>query len=195
LTAPYLSQGEILLLKALLEARALAGALAKEVQAGAADTAVAFNDYFVDARGARQEGTLNTNPIASHTANREGRACAVLMGVQDGTLELLDTLAVAFLNLYVHANDVTRAESRDIRIYRCLNGFNQFAHWKQSLPVDVGRCRNTTRAKQQAHNHCKKNPSTLDAEADYTIKSFFVCFDFSVILYPLAGDGWTGAHL
>jgi hypothetical protein len=114
--------------KTLLKAGAFASSLAQEVQPGAADLAVTLNDYLINPRRAGKEGSFNADTVAGYAANGKGGIRSIIAIVKNGTLELLDALAVSFFNLYMHANNVTSPQGRDIRIYRRLEGFQYFSH-------------------------------------------------------------------
>ena len=108
----------------LFEACAFAGASAQEVQAGAADFAVAFDNYFVDAGAAQQEGTFNANTIGSNTADGECGIVAAIVHVEDNPFEFLDAFAIAFLDLHMHADRIAAAEFGNVRIYWRFICFN-----------------------------------------------------------------------
>ena len=96
----------MLLVEFLLETGALASAATHEVKLSAADFAVAFNNYLVDARGAEQEGTRYAYAVGFHTANSNGSVIATLAEANNDALELLNTFAVAFLDFDMNADRV-----------------------------------------------------------------------------------------
>jgi len=81
----------------LFEAGALTGALAQEVQPGAADLGMAFDNYFLDARRAGQESALYTDTIAGYATDGEIAVVPAAAQADDGATELLDALIGAFL--------------------------------------------------------------------------------------------------
>ena len=108
-------------LEFLLEAGALTAAITEEVQAAAANFAVAFHNDLVDAGRAGQESTFNADTVGRDTADSERGIRAIVMGEEDDALEFLDTFAVAFLDLYMNGNLVAGEQIRDIRINRSFN--------------------------------------------------------------------------
>ena len=108
-------------LELLLEAGALAAAIAQEIQTAAADFAVAVHNNFIDAGRTGQESTFNTDPVGRDTADSESGIRTVVMGIEDDALEFLDTFTVAFLDLYMNGDLVTGEQIRDIRIDRSFN--------------------------------------------------------------------------
>jgi hypothetical protein len=179
-----------LCLETLLEAGALAGALAQEEKAGAADLAVPFHHYFFDARGAEQERALDANTIAGYAANGKGRIGAIIASEQHGSLEFLDALAIAFFNLDMHADHITGPQGRDIRVFGGLKGFQQFAHlniltmfsftWvlvtqpDGSLGIHSFFNHSGKKTSRQARINAIKIAFFMGAGADYTIEFSFV---------------------
>ena len=108
-------------LELLLEAGTLTAAITQEVQTAAADLAVAFHDDFVNARGAGQESTFDTDTVGRDTADGESGIRTIVMGEEDDALEFLNTFAVPFLDLYVNRDLVPGEQIRDIRVDRSFN--------------------------------------------------------------------------
>ena len=108
-------------LELLLEAGALAAAIAEEVQTAAANLAVAFHNNLVDAGRAGQESTFNADTVGRDTADSESGIRPVVMGEEDYAFEFLDTFTVAFLDLYMNGDLVAGKQIRDVRINRSFN--------------------------------------------------------------------------
>ena len=108
-------------LEFLLEAGALAAAIAQEIQTAAANFAVAVHNNFFDAGRTGQERTFNTDPVGRDTADSESGIRPVVMGEEDYAFEFLDTFTVAFLDLYMNGDLVAGEQIRDIRIDRSFN--------------------------------------------------------------------------
>jgi hypothetical protein len=116
------------LVKLLLETSTLARAVAQVIQARSADYVVPVYDYFVDTRGAQQEGPFHTHAIAGYPADGEGRIVAVYMYKQHSTSKFLNTFPGAFLDFYVHADCITRMQYGNVGIYRSFDGFQKIGH-------------------------------------------------------------------
>lgn len=108
-------------LEALLKSRALAGAVAQEVQAGAAHFVVPFHHHFGDARRIGQEGAFHADAVAGNAADGKAGIVAAPAGEEHNALEFLDAFAVAFFDLVMHADRVPGEEVGDIRIFFCFD--------------------------------------------------------------------------
>ena len=115
-------------LELLLEAGALAAAIAQEIQTAAADLAVTFHDDFVDAGRAGQESTFNADTVGRDTADGESGIRTVVVGEKDDAFEFLDTFAVAFLDLHMNGDLVAGKQIRDVRINRSFNSSQNICH-------------------------------------------------------------------
>jgi hypothetical protein len=93
----------------LLELATLATQPAQIAQVGAANLGVPFHYDLIDERRAQQESTFHADTVSGHAANRKIAAVASLANTDHGTFEFLDALAIAFFDLDVNANLVTRA--------------------------------------------------------------------------------------
>jgi hypothetical protein len=110
-----------LIFELLLEAAALSASFAEVSEVGAADLRIALNHDLFDHRGAEQESAFDANTIAGHAANSEVAGLTFLADTQNGALKLLDTLALAFFDLDVHADLIAGAQGRDIFVYFSFN--------------------------------------------------------------------------
>ena len=108
-------------LELLLKAGTLTAAIAEEVQTAAADFAVTVYNDLVDAGRAGQESTFNADTVGRDTADGESGIGAVIVGIKNDALEFLNTVTVAFLDLYMNGDLVTGEQIRDIRIDRSFN--------------------------------------------------------------------------
>lgn len=120
-------------LEFLLEAGALAAAIAEEIQAAAANFAVAFHNDFVDAGAACQESSFHANTIGRDTTDGESGIRTIIMSKEDDALEFLDTFAVAFLDLYMNGNLVAGEQIRNIRVNRSFNSSQNICHFYYTL--------------------------------------------------------------
>ena len=132
-----LGSSQLLFIELLLEAGGFARAFAHEVKLGTSDYTVAFDHYFVDARGAKQESALHANTVGCHTADGDGLIVTTLAGTDDGAFEFLDTLAVAFSDLDMHADAVTGFDLGDIFVFLGLESLHDVWHCLSSLPLNV----------------------------------------------------------
>ena len=110
-------------LKTLLQASALAGAFAQEVEPCTANPVVAFDHNFGDAGGIEEEGTLNADTIAGNTTNGESAVVGITADVEYHTLEFLDAFAIAFFDDCVYADGIAGEQIRDIGVFL---GFDRF---------------------------------------------------------------------
>jgi hypothetical protein len=117
----------------LLEAGALAAAIAQVVQLGAAHAGLALNDHAFQSRRAEQEGALYTDAVAGDAPDGEIGIVAAAAQPDDGTFKFLGSLVVAFFDPQVNANGITGVKLRDVGIIRGLNRFNNFVHDYSSL--------------------------------------------------------------
>lgn len=108
------------LVEFLFETCALAGAFTQEVQVRAADFGVAFNNDFLDTWGAGQEGALYADAVAGDATNGEVGIVAAIADADNGAFEFLNTFAIAFFDKGMNADDVSRAQLRDIFVCRCF---------------------------------------------------------------------------
>lgn len=120
-------------LEFLLEAGALAAAIAEEIQTSAADFAVTFHNDLVNAGRAGQESTFNADTVGRDTADGESGIRAIVMGEKDDALEFLDTFTVAFLDLYMNGDLVAGEQIRDVRINRSFNSSQNICHFYYTL--------------------------------------------------------------
>src|ERR1700730_3258994 len=77
------------------------------------DAAMAFNLDAIDRRGIEREHSLHAHPTR-HLADREHLPRSASLARDDETLEDLDALFVAFLDLHVHLDGVAGLEVRDV---------------------------------------------------------------------------------
>ena len=83
------------------------------VQFCTTDDTVANDFDFSEARGMYQESTFNTNTVGN-AADSESFADTAVLTANNDTFKNLYTFAIAFDNLYVNFDCITRAECRDI---------------------------------------------------------------------------------
>jgi len=117
------------LIEFLFETSRLPSATAQVIQLRAVHNRVTLNHNFIEARGTQQESALNANTVASHAANGKGGLVSTLAQADDGALELLDTLAVAFFNADVHANGIARTELGNIWVYWGFQALHDISHF------------------------------------------------------------------
>lgn len=108
-------------LEALLEAGALARAVAQVIQAGSANLAVSIDHNFFQPRRAGEEGSFNTNAIAGDPAHGETGIGTIVMGEENCSFEFLHTFAGAFFNSHMHTDDITWCQFGNIRVDSGLN--------------------------------------------------------------------------
>lgn len=92
-----------------LDTRFLAEQLAQVEQAGTADFAPLQELYFADIRGSEREDALYPNPVG-YFAYGEGFCGTISLNLDYIPAEGLDTLFIAFNNLIVHHDVITRAK-------------------------------------------------------------------------------------
>ena len=97
---------------------------------------MAFDNDLVDARGAKQECALNADAVGGHAANGDGSVVAALAKADHDALELLNTLAVAFLDLDINADGITWIHLRDFFVWFGLNGLDKVCHFTFFLTFD-----------------------------------------------------------
>src|SRR5271157_5420394 len=95
---------------------------------------MSLNYHFIKARGAHHKSTLDPNAVRSDPAHRKRGIIAVVVDEQYGTLKLLDTFPVAFLDLNMYTDGVARLQFGNIGIFGCFYGFHQVTHDLLSLP-------------------------------------------------------------
>ena len=115
------------------------------VQFCTTDDTVANDFDFSEARGMYQESTFNTNTVGN-AADSESFADTAVLTANNDTFKNLYTFAIAFDNLYVNFDCITRAECRDIVTKLFLFKYADNVHFffppiRHSCP----RCRHLSR--------------------------------------------------
>ena len=123
------------------------------VQFCTTDNTVANDFDFSEARGMYQESTFNTNTVGN-AADSESFADTAVLTANNDTFKNLYTFAIAFDNLYVNFDCITRTECRDIVTKLFLfkyadNVHCSFSSYKTFLP----RCRHRTRQSSYDTDH------------------------------------------
>src|SRR4051794_21847161 len=105
-----------------LDLRGLTTQCTHVVKLGAAHVTLGDELDLVDDRGVHREGTLHAD-TEGDLADGEGFADAVTLAAQDEALEDLDAGVLAFDDVHVHLDGVTRAERGNIAAQRgCIYG-------------------------------------------------------------------------
>ena len=105
------------LIEFLLQTGVLASAAAHEIQVGAAYVGMAVHYNFFKTGRASQEGALDANAIAGHTAHSEVFVIAASAGANHCATEFLDALVVAFFDAQENLYCVARADVGDVGIF------------------------------------------------------------------------------
>lgn len=113
------------------DAGGFAGLAPQVEQPGPANDALANPVDLLDARRSDGENSFHAHAVG-HLAHGKGFAGTVgIAALDDGTLELLDTLFVAFADFYVYVNRITGFEvgeaAAPLAGFR-FNHFNELAH-------------------------------------------------------------------
>src|SRR4051812_6581903 len=118
------------------------------VELRAADPAMAFNLDVIDAGGVQREHTLHADS-AGDFADGEHLPRAAAFARDDQTLKDLDALFVAFFDLHVDFDRVSRSEVRDVgpRLTR-FDEFHEILSHFDNLPVFLKRARKDRRFDQ-----------------------------------------------
>lgn len=103
----------------LLDAGALAAAVALEIQFGPAYPADFVQLHRLDIGREQREGPFHTHAIGD-LPNREGGGMSLTLPLDHFTFETLDTLLVSFDDLIIDGDVVTRLEGRNLSFARQL---------------------------------------------------------------------------
>src|SRR5258708_31200737 len=117
---------------AFLETGRLAAEVTHIVKLGAANFTVAQHFDLFDARAAHQEGTLDADAVAGRAAHREVLMLTALALADNGSLEDLDTLTVAFHDTHVNTHGVAGGNFRKIAVW-AFDCFNKVGHGPKIL--------------------------------------------------------------
>src|SRR6478735_2764372 len=101
---------------ALSNTSSAAGQSTEVVELGAANLTETSNLDLVDARRVDQEGALDADAMRGDAANREVFIHAAGTAANNDAFKNLDALAVPFDDLRMHANGVSGAEGRHLRL-------------------------------------------------------------------------------
>jgi hypothetical protein len=94
-----------------------------------------FDDDFLKAWGAHQEGALNADTITGNPAYSEVTIITTASDAQDNPSKFLCTLIIAFFDSQVNPHGIAWSHFLDIWIVWSLNGCQiLFIHFSHSLP-------------------------------------------------------------
>src|SRR5688572_600440 len=134
-TGICLQGGSALASELFLDARGLAGAVAEEIELGAADLAAALDLDLRDRRAVRLEHALDALAVR-HLAHRERAVEAAVLARDHDALVGLHALAVALAHLDLHDDGVAGTEVRQLALHRARFQFlHQLVH--DSVPNAV----------------------------------------------------------
>jgi hypothetical protein len=113
---------QLKLIELLLEAGGLASSTAQEVKLSATGLGMAFHHNLVNAGGAHQESSLNTDTVGCDATNCKSFSHTTMSDSDNRALELLDTLAFTFFDADMNGNCIPGAELRNIWVCYSFNG-------------------------------------------------------------------------